>query len=240
MISSFLDGRVFGQRYESPASAGPRVLALHGWARDHHDFDALLKGLPAIAVDLPGFGASPAPETALGTAEYAAQLAPLLGELDSPHVVLGHSYGGRVAVQMAAQGLVDRLVLVGTPLLRPPAGKPSAKYRLVRWAHARGLYSDARMEALRERSGSADYRAARGVMRDILVKAVNEGYAEQLQRITCPVDIVVGAGDTAARPEMAAQAARLCSAELTVVPDAGHMLDPALAAVVREKIEAAL
>ena len=58
-----------------------------------------------------------------------------------------------------------------------------------------------RMESLRQRYGSEDYRLATGVMRTVHVRAVNEtneSYEEQLRRIACPVELVWGDDDTAA------------------------------------------
>ena len=54
-------------------------------------------------------------------------------------------------------------------------------YRVARSLHARGVIGAARMERWRERYGSPDYLAAHGVMRDVLVRAVNESYEEQLR-----------------------------------------------------------
>ncbi|NIS30326.1 MAG: hypothetical protein GWN07_08695, partial [Actinobacteria bacterium] len=65
----------------------------------------------------------------------------------------------------------------------------------MRAAHRAGLVSDARMEAWRRRRGSADYRSASGVMRDVLVTVVNESYEEALGRIEGPVELVWGRGD---------------------------------------------
>ncbi|MGZ5384735.1 MAG: alpha/beta fold hydrolase, partial [Acidimicrobiia bacterium] len=68
MLNSFAGGAVFGERFGD----GPlQVLALHGWGRDRRDFDEVLQGLDAAALDLPGFGASPAPVEAMGAAGYA-------------------------------------------------------------------------------------------------------------------------------------------------------------------------
>jgi len=83
------------------------VLALHGWARSHKDFDATLAPadgatLDAVALDLPGFGARRSPEV-WGAAEYAAFVAGVLDEMAAPVVVLGHSFGGKVAVALAVQ-----------------------------------------------------------------------------------------------------------------------------------------
>jgi pimeloyl-ACP methyl ester carboxylesterase len=140
------------------------------------------RGYDALSLDLPGFGATPEPEAGWTTADYAAWLAEILAGLDRP-VLLGHSFGGRIAVQLAAlrPELVSGLVLTGVPLLRRQGtGRLAWQYRLVRTLHQRGLVGDRRMDAMREKYGSADYRAAQGVMREVLVKAVNESYDAQL------------------------------------------------------------
>jgi pimeloyl-ACP methyl ester carboxylesterase len=234
-------GRLFGVVHGS-ADAAASVLALHGWRRTSSDFDKVLSGLSglsglslgAVALDLPGFGASPEPPSAWGSADYAVAVAAALPAFaDGPVVVLGHSFGGRVAVQLAAARpeLVRGLVLTGVPLLRPPAG-PAAKaalsFRAARWLHRRGVLSDERMESLRRKHGSADYRAATGVMRDVFVRVVNESYEAQLQAVAgagCPVELVWGDDDTEARLDVAQSAMALLGprAVLTVVPDAGHM-----------------
>jgi pimeloyl-ACP methyl ester carboxylesterase len=80
------------------------------------------------------------------------------------------------------------------------------------------------MEALRRRHGSADYRAAQGVMRQVLVRAVNEHYEEALAAIRCPVTLVWGADDEVAPLAMARVAAgQMCDAHLIEVPGAGHL-----------------
>ncbi|HZT68038.1 MAG TPA: alpha/beta hydrolase [Acidimicrobiales bacterium] len=226
MLKAFDSGRLFGSAWgSSPAW----VLALHGWRRTHDDFEKVLgqPGLDAVAVDLPGFGATPPPPEAWGSAEYAAALDGLLDQLANRVVVVGHSFGGRVAVHLAARrpDRVAALVLTGVPLFRVgPARRPATPYRLVRWAHRRGLIGDSRMETYRQRYGSEDYRMATGVMRQVHVRVVNETYDAQLARIACPVELVWGDDDTAAPLEVARQAAAaLPDARLTVCPGAGHL-----------------
>lgn len=216
----------------------PRVLALHGWARTRADWQPVLAGIEALAPDLPGFGTSPPPPAAWGSREYAELLAPLL--TDGGWTVLGHSFGGRVAVQLAVgwPGSVERLVLTGVPLLRRTGGsKASPALRLAKRAHAWGVLSDARLERERRKRGSADYRAAEGVMRDTLVRLVNEDYRGLLPGIEVPVDLVWGAHDTTAPLGMAQEAADLFpKATLTVSDGSGHLLDPALTVLLRDRL----
>lgn len=225
------------ERYGSPDS---QVWALHGWGRSRRDWEPVLFDLDATSFDLPGFGATQAPDSPWTTLEYAQALLAGLPEGES-RILAGHSFGGRIAVQMAALApqKVRALVLTGVPLLRRSSGgKPKLAYRVARWLHAHKLLGDARMEALRQRYGSADYRAAAGVMRTIMVSAVNEDYADQLRAVAeagIPVVMVWGADDTEV-PVAIAQAAQEIlgqSAELTVVDGATHQLDDHLAEPLR-------
>jgi pimeloyl-ACP methyl ester carboxylesterase len=244
VLRAFASGRLFGERF---GGGPPRVLALHGWGRDHHDFGRTLDGLDAIALDLPGFGASPAPPEAWGAAEYGEALLPVLDEFEVPAVVLGHSFGGRVAVCLAA-GRPERiggLVLTGAPLIRRASlRKPAIGFRAKRFLHRMGLLSDARMESARHRYGSADYRAASGVMREVLVKAVGESYEKLLPKIVCPVELVWGADDAEVPLALAKAAAELLPrVKLTICPGVGHFIpstapDALRAAILRLEPEA--
>ncbi|MCY7395447.1 MAG: alpha/beta hydrolase [Nocardioides sp.] len=243
MLTTLLGGRAFAEKF----GAGPaRVVALHGWGRSRADWLSTLEGYDALALDLPGFGATPAPQTGWSTQEYAAHVAEVLAGLDRP-VLVGHSFGGRVAVQLAARSpeLVRGLVLTGVPLLRPAAthsSRPPLTYRLARTLHRRGILSADRMEALRRQRGSADYNAAQGVLREVLVKAVNEDYTSQLEAVgahAVPVAMVWGEHDSAAPLAMARTATRLLGgrADLVVVPGSAHLLDDALVAQLRLSVD---
>ncbi len=221
-----LMARFFGDR-------PPKVLALHGWGRDGADFTQVLDGVAALAPDLPGFGSSPPPPRVWGADDYALRLIPILEEINIPMVVVGHSFGGRVAVCLASRrpDLVTGLILSGAPLLGGGRrARPRLSYRLIRWGHRRGLVSDTRLEALRRRHGSRDYQAARGVMRDVLVKVVNESHETQLDALSLPVDLIWGADDQEVPVERAHTVRRRleeaggCEVRLEIVPEAGHNL----------------
>lgn len=240
MLKVFCDGRLFGS---ATGTAPAAVLALHGWARTHADYDAVLAGLDGLAVDLPGFGATPPPPSAWGSEDYAQLVACLFDELAPAPVIVGHSFGGGVAVQLAAAhpDRVGALVLTGVPRLCPldgPRPTPKLGYRVARRLHRLGVVSDDRMEQLRKRYGSRDYAAATGVMREVNVRAVNELHEPVLARITCPVELVWGDDDTAAPLAGARKAAAvLPDARLTVVPGAGHMTPMTATAELRAAIE---
>lgn len=245
-LRAFADGALFAEAF---GDGRPQVLALHGWGRRGADYRQTLAGMDALAVDLPGFGASPPPNEVLGAEGYAKAIEPLFDEFETPPVLVGHSFGGRVAVCLAAAnpGRVSRLVLTGSPLLRLTTGpKPSLGYRVVRGLNRVGLVSDDRMETIRRQRGSADYRAASGVMRDVLVKAVNESYETQLRSLNVPVMLLWGADDQEVPVAVAEHALRLIkdgggAAELETLPGVGHLVPTQapgdLRRVVREALE---
>ncbi|HUR48588.1 MAG TPA: alpha/beta hydrolase [Acidimicrobiales bacterium] len=224
MLSAFAGGRLFGERY---GSGTPRVLALHGWGRSHGDWSQVLEGFDAIALDLPGFGATPPPEAAWGLGEYADAVRPVLNEMGQPIVLLGHSFGGSVAVRLASAvgpEAVRALVVTGSPLVRTRGGaKPPLAFRVARWLNARGLLRDSKMEELRNARGSADYRAASGVMRDTLVRVVNEDVADLLPSLSVPIELVWGENDHDVPVSVALTVCDLApAANLTRLEGVGH------------------
>jgi pimeloyl-ACP methyl ester carboxylesterase len=250
VLKSFAGGRLFGGTW---GPGVPGVLALHGWARSHRDFDPVFApvtpadgmaadgmaadgmaadGMAALGPDLFGFGATPAPPSPWGSEEYARHLLPLFeepGVLADRVVVVGHSLGGRVAVHLPAlvPDRIERLVLTGVPLLdrRDRRSRPPAPYRLVRRLHGLGLIGEDRMEAARNRYGSRDYRQAQGVMRGVLVAMLGEQYAEAMAAVGCPVDLVWGGADTEVPVDVARRAQTLFpEAGLTVLPGVGHLV----------------
>ncbi|MBN0971175.1 MULTISPECIES: alpha/beta fold hydrolase [unclassified Gordonia (in: high G+C Gram-positive bacteria)] len=233
MLTTLLDGELLAERHGGPSFS---VVALHGWGRTRADWNPVLNGLDAIAIDLPGHGATPAPATAWGSPEYAehilAALARELGDEDRKIVLLAHSFGGRVGIHMAAlrPDLFSRLIFTGVPFIRPTgAGKSPVLFRIAKRLHRLELLPDSVMNQYRERYGSADYRDAHGIMREIFVKVVNENYDAAIATVAdarIPMDLVWGSEDTAAPLSANAVIAdQVPSAQLDVINGSGHMLD---------------
>lgn len=203
------------------------VVYVHGWGRSRRDFAAIAAQRPGMAVDLPGFGSSAEPEVAMGSVGYANQVLEAISQWagSAKVIVVGHSFGGRIALQIAATAgdSVRGLIVAGTPLFRNQRSrKPPLSYRTTRRLHKLGLVSDNRLEAARQKHGSADYLASAGIMRETFVKIVNESYESTLPEILCPTAFVWGRHDTAAPIEDARKAQQMVPGSILEERDCGH------------------
>jgi pimeloyl-ACP methyl ester carboxylesterase len=236
MLTSLADGRLLADK---TGSTPPAVVALHGWGRSGADFSAIVSGLDAVAPHLPGFGGADEPPVVWGTEDYADLVAEAIRPF-GPVVIVGHSFGGRVAVRLAARHpeLVRGLVLTGVPLLRPVStSKPRLEYRIVRALAKRGILPESALEKQRQKYGSRDYRASSGIMRGVMVRAVNESYNNDLALVRVPVRMVWGQNDTEAPMELGRTAAGLIDgASFRVVDGGGHLLEGRVADAVRDEL----
>ncbi len=103
------------------AGEGEAILLIHGLAGSSRTWDDVIPTLAehydVIAPDLLGHGESAKPLGDYSLGAFASGIRDLLSMLDVPTVtVVGHSFGGGIAMQLAYQHphLVDRIVLVGS------------------------------------------------------------------------------------------------------------------------------
>lgn len=106
--------------------SGPVLLLLHGLGCDHTTWapviDSLARRYTVIAPDLLGHGESDKPRADYSVGGYANGMRDLLTVLGIDRVsVVGHSFGGGVAMQFAYQfpERTERLILVGSGGLGP-------------------------------------------------------------------------------------------------------------------------
>ncbi len=112
-------GNTLSYRRAGPVD-GPVVLLVHGLASDRSTWDRVIDGLASsgirvLAPDLLGHGSSDKPIDGYTLETFAASLASLLrAEGVAAATVVGHSFGGAVAMQLSHDRpeLVSRLVLV--------------------------------------------------------------------------------------------------------------------------------
>src|SRR3954470_23996268 len=105
---------------------GPALLLLHGLGCDHTSWDPVIDSLSrrytVIAPDLLGHGQSAKPRADYSVGGYAHGMRELRAVLGVDQVnVIGHSFGGGVAMQFAYQfpERTERLMLVASGGLGP-------------------------------------------------------------------------------------------------------------------------
>ena len=191
------------------AGEGEDLLLLHGWGADirvmHPMFEHFSAYRRVISLDLPGFGRSQPPETPWSVYDYADFVERFIAELGlKDPVLLGHSFGGRLAIILGSRGIGSRLVLTDAAGILPRRG---ADYyaRVYSYKAAKKVMSlpglnkhkEKALEHWRKNNPSSDYSAAQGVMRQIFVKVVNEDLQPLLPRIKASALLVWGENDTA-------------------------------------------
>lgn len=105
---------------------GRPVLLLHGWGDSAAGLNklqtALAKKHKVIALDLPGFGGTQAPDGVWGLDDYAYFVDHFLSKTDTKQLkaMLGHSNGGAIAIRGMARGWLsaDKLVLLASAGIR--------------------------------------------------------------------------------------------------------------------------
>ena len=198
---------------DSDSTAGPlELIWAHGWGQTHAALlplaQAMRRSARSTLIDFPGFGASPLPPEPWSTADYADVVAEWLSTLPAlPRIWIAHSFGCRVGLQLAArhpERLAGLFLIAAAGL--PPQRTLGARVRVAarRWAFrlARHFTPEGpARDRLRDRFGSADYRAA-GPMRPILVKAVGEDLTAAARAVRVPAVLVYGDRDTETPPEL--------------------------------------
>lgn len=217
---------------------GEPVLILHGWGASGRVYQAMAEQLAAkyrvIVPDLPGFGQSQEPNIPFCVDDYADFVLEFLKPMGIKRICLiGHSFGGRIIIKLANRALpfeIDKIVLIDSAGIRPqPSKKRGLRqrcYKIGKWFFTRKPVAKAfpgALEALRVRFGSADYAAASPMMRQCLVRAVNEDLTSLLPGITPPTLLVWGENDTATPVSDARLMEKtIPNAGLALIAGAGH------------------
>ena len=131
--------------YEQYGQGDRHVLMLHGWGCEIKHFapiaDSLQSDYHITVIDFPAHGQSTPPPQPWGVADFAACVKALILQLSiAPCDIIAHSFGGRVALYLAANEpqLVKRLVLTGCAGIKKPQ-TPEQQKRSARYQRLKGL-----------------------------------------------------------------------------------------------------
>ncbi len=191
-----------------PASG--QVLILHGWGSSSDSWikvqEILSKnGFKVICPDFPGFGKSKTPLKIWRLDDYLAWLVEFINFLNLENFsVLAHSFGGRVAIKLAARypDKIKKLVLCSPAGLRI---KPNLKRRMALLIASFGdavfslkplrVFKDAVRNMFYLFLRRADYVKTKGIMREMFKKILKEDLLPLLSRINIETLLAWGKND---------------------------------------------
>lgn len=212
--------------------ATPSLIFLHGWGSTKEVWGRarqLLQtvGLSSYALDLPGFGKTETPPTAWGISNYAAFVTEFLNKLNLKQTaIIGHSFGGRIALIVAAtnEQSVEKMILVDSAGIYTAAwfkkiltlfSKAVKPFFRLRWTQP------IRKKIYRA-IGAADYVATPALTK-IFVKIIRQDLTDYLRKISQPTLIVWGKDDSLTPLSYAKKfAGGIKNSQLVVLEKAGH------------------
>jgi pimeloyl-ACP methyl ester carboxylesterase len=209
------------------AGDGPPLVHLHGAGglqlTPAHDL--LSQTFRVIALEMPGFGASPENVRTRTTPEMAETMARAAGAvgLDSFNL-MGTSFGGKVALWLAAQqpALVRALVLEAPAAIRPegmyPVSGPPEEIARRLYAHSERMPTGPAVDPVQAAQMLALVRRLRGPERDAALE-------DRLRDVAIPTLVVFGTLDRVIPPEIGRVYKELMpNSHLVFVYDAGHAI----------------
>jgi len=198
-----------------------KILILHGWghSKDYWRKIVDMLGKDAMAIDLPGFGSEDAPSNDWGVADYASWVHKKI--LNTNEVVLiGHSFGGRVAASVASRRPknLKALILTGAPCLRRPT--LSTKLKIVFAKLAKIFYSSKNTPIL----ASDDYKES-GRLEGVFRRVVVYDQEDELRKIAIPTLLIWGERDASVPTSIAKEMTNMIEkSELVIIENTGHNL----------------
>ncbi len=177
---------------------GKDILLLHGWGQNIEMMkplgDNFSDRFRITILDLPGFGESDEPKRTWKIDDYELLLEEFVEKVKiKKPIVIGHSFGGRLAIRYSARNPIEKLVLFGSPCIRIQENLPLKVKILKGLKKLPGMNSFG--EYMKKYIGSRDYKAASPVMRQTLVEVVNEDLSKYAREIEEPALLIWGNND---------------------------------------------
>lgn len=201
VVNNQLINYYFSQPAEKPSGV---VVFLHGWRSEGAVWLPLMErladfGIASYGIDLPGFGRSQTPKSAWRISDYAHAVASLAAKLELKHVALvGHSFGGRVGIKLAALNpdWMEKLILADSAGIRDEPRMSALKFIVAKIF--KPFFAPVFMQPLRRKIysliGAEDYVATTR-LKETFLNIINEDLAPLLPNVACETLLVWGDED---------------------------------------------
>lgn len=176
------------------------MVFLHGWGQNIEMMkmvsNPFKNDFRLIVLDLPGFGESEEPKYGWTNDDYVDMLEKFLKKIKAVEPILvGHSFGGKIALLYASKYIVNKLILFA-----PSYAVEKRKLTLIQKAFKKLKKIkclDTLANKMKNKTGASDYRKASPIMKEVLVNSVNNDISENVKNIKCPTLLIWGTEDTA-------------------------------------------
>lgn len=207
------------------------ILFLHGWGGSIDSFfwiKSYFKEYSLIFVDFYGFGKSSEPTEPMHVVDYAVEIKNILDqyEIDSL-VVVGHSFGGRVAIKFAYLYQENyknlKLLLIDSAGIKPK--RTFAYYfRIIHYKFLKKIaITNGKARKKLSKFGSNDYKKLSPIMKQTFINIVNEDLSYEAKLINVQVFIIWGKNDKETKLYMAKKLNKFISgSKLYIFDKAGH------------------
>lgn len=219
------------------AGHGLPLLILHGWGGSSDSWvkviEILKKNFFVICPDLPGFGKSQTPKTAWDLKDFAIWLKNFVDFLKIENFfLLGHSFGGRVAIKFSIQypEMVKSLILCNSAGIKQKLGiKEKIIFQLALIGNA--IFSPKILRRFKDRVRnlfykflrSSDYAKAKGIMKETIKKILAEDLLPELSKVKVKTLIIWGEKDRILPLKYAfVFKEKIKNSELKILPKIGH------------------
>ena len=194
------------------------IVVLHGWGQDKDTWAQFVSQFPDDTIatfDLPGFGSEPL-QPRWGVPEYATWVEEKIQQYTEkgPVILLGHSFGGRIAAYIASKNpqWLKALILYGAPVLY----RPSLATRLT-------ISITKAVKKIVPIKRPSQSKAMGPEVYEVFKKVVPFDLSTLLPKIAVPTFLVWGAEDSEVPVSIAKEANTLIpESTMVVLPKQGH------------------
>ena len=215
MIHSYKDINI---NYKVVGTGKTKIVFLHGWGGSIASFEFICKYLPdtsALFIDFPPFGKSEEPKEPFTIFNYADLTLEIMRkeDFDKP-IIVGHSFGGRVATILAAGNYASKIMLTASAGLKP---RRSIKY------YAKVLKNKiCKKFNIGKISGSTEYNVLSPIMKKTFSNIVTTFLEKYAINIQVPTLLFWGRQDKETPVYMAKRFKKLIKPSHLVLVKGGH------------------
>jgi pimeloyl-ACP methyl ester carboxylesterase len=227
-----INGQLISYLEYGAENTGSTVIFLHGWRSQKEVWKNIVASSKyqvarSYVLDLPGFGKSPTPASVWTIGDYAEVVKGFIEKLELKNIILvGHSFGGRIAIKLAAQNSnwLSKMVLVDSAGIRDGQSTKKALSYIVKIV--KPIFKPKFMQGFRKeiykKIGARDY-VETPELQKTFVNVVNEDLRDYLPKIKVPTLLIWGEKDLDTPVAHAYfMKEKIVDSKLFVIKNAGH------------------